>query len=222
MDKYLPHIKVLLPYLLIQPVVVTFLCIIYFFIDKKNLFHFMKQEGLVLIFISLIVYALFLMIHYKPNMKKICFHQTIWTIFACFSLSCFFNSLYHYQVEEIMIHFNIITFLSSCLVGPIIEEIVFRFVLYHLFQKEYSKNKSIFITSLLFGILHFNLKKSFFAFILGMVLNKIYVKTDNMIYPIMGHIIVNIVGYFFVSFHLGILLLAMIAFLCHYYKIISS
>lgn len=222
MDKYLPHIKVLLPYLLIQPVVVIFLCVIYFFIDKKNLLNFMNQEGLVFILISLIVYTLFLIFHYKPNFRKIHIHPMVWTIFACFSFSCFFNSLYHYQVEEVMTNFNIMTFLSSCLVGPIMEEIVFRFVLYHLFRKEYSNKKSIFLTSLLFGILHFNLKKSFFAFVLGIILNKIYVKTDNMIYPIMGHIIVNIVGYFFVSFHLGILFLAVVAFLLHYHRILSN
>lgn len=222
MDKYLPHIKVLLPYLLIQPIVVVVLCVIYFFIDKSNLLNFMNKEGLIFILLSLIIYALFLVFQYKPKIGKVNIHRLVWTIFTCFSVSSFFNSLYHLNVPEVLTNFNLITFLSTCFVGPIIEEIIFRYVIYHLFRKEYSKNKSILITSILFGVLHFNLKKGIFAFVIGFILNKIYVKTNNMIYPIIGHIIINIIGYFFVSFHIFILLLSVLAFILHYRKIMTS
>jgi len=85
----------------------------------------------------------------------------------------------------------LVIFLSSGILAPIIEELIFRFL---ICKTVYGKNikKGIVISSLLFGIAHMNLIQSTYAFILGMILAAIYVKNEyNLLIPIIMHITIN-------------------------------
>lgn len=83
-----------------------------------------------------------------------------------------------------------IVLLSVGILGPIVEELVFRYGVF----KQLSKINYLFaliISSCLFGIMHMNLVQSTYAMLLGFLFAFVYYKTNNLIYPILLHIGIN-------------------------------
>ena len=77
------------------------------------------------------------------------------------------------------------------IVGPIIEEIMFR----KLFTDRltpYGEKTAILLPSLFFALFHTNLYQFFYAFLLGMIFSYIYVKTGKLIYTCIIHIFINL------------------------------
>ncbi|TJX13768.1 CPBP family intramembrane metalloprotease [Tissierella creatinini] len=81
----------------------------------------------------------------------------------------------------------------------ICEEVMFRGTLMSAYDR-YGRVKSIIITSLLFGIFHFNLMNLAGPIFLGLVLGVLRHKTNSIIAPMIGHTINNgialTIGYF--------------------------
>lgn len=81
--------------------------------------------------------------------------------------------------------------LAIAVTGPIVEEIIFRGMILKGFLKHYSVRKSIFLSALLFGLIHMNPWQFFSAFAAGIILGWWYVKTDSIITTIFGHALNN-------------------------------
>ena len=83
-------------------------------------------------------------------------------------------------------------FILSVLIGPFVEEFLFRGVLLNKWAEGFGIKKAVILSSLLFMALHLN---SFFVpqFILGILLAIIYVKTKTLIYPLLLHSINNFI-----------------------------
>lgn len=103
-----------------------------------------------------------------------------------------------------------INILSSGIVGPIFEEILFRYVFYNRLKTKYSIKKSIIINSIVFAIIHISPIKIIYAFIIGIILNTYYEKYNNIKVPILIHIAANIIAIFLTEYNLIVLLLAII------------
>lgn len=90
----------------------------------------------------------------------------------------------------------VITIISIGLIGPIAEEFIFRGMLLHRMMKKTSMWGGILISSILFGILHADIIG---ATIFGIVTSLLYLKTGNLLIPILLHIFNNslaiILGY---------------------------
>lgn len=81
--------------------------------------------------------------------------------------------------------------LSSGILAPVIEELIFRYFIINLF-KDKSIKKAIFVSSFLFGLAHMNIIQSSYAFVLGLVLGYIYVRTEfNLSASILVHLVIN-------------------------------
>lgn len=87
------------------------------------------------------------------------------------------------------------------LLAPIFEELLFRKLLIDRTVK-YGEGISILFSGLLFGLFHGNLNQFTYAFVLGLFFGFIYVKTGNIRYTILLHMLINFMGSV-----LGILLL---------------
>lgn len=85
----------------------------------------------------------------------------------------------------------ILTFLSSAILTPIIEELIFRFGICGLAYKEANEKKAIIVSSLLFGLAHMNPIQSTYAFLLGLVLAYVFVKSKNILPSTLMHITIN-------------------------------
>ena len=85
----------------------------------------------------------------------------------------------------------IIQIISSGICGPIIEELIFRGIIYNKL-KEFNKKKfSIILTSVIFGLIHGNIINSIYAFIVSFILIKLYDKYKTLKAPILMHIFLN-------------------------------
>jgi len=83
--------------------------------------------------------------------------------------------------------------ISTVLLGPIIEELLFRGVIYNNLKLKYSIKKSMIITTILFSLSHFTLIQIIYTLIFGMFLNKVYEKYQNIKYVIILHMVSNLV-----------------------------
>lgn len=77
-------------------------------------------------------------------------------------------------------------------VAPIAEEMLFRGVILDGLLTNYSIKKSIIISSLLFGIFHFNVVQGVNAFFGGLLIGFMYIYTKSLIWSIITHTMINI------------------------------
>lgn len=85
--------------------------------------------------------------------------------------------------------------LQVCVLAPVIEEILMRgFVLGEL-RKSYGVFVALFISSLLFALLHFNMVQTFSAFVCGVVLGLLFLKTDSILCCILAHCGYNLLSF---------------------------
>ena len=76
------------------------------------------------------------------------------------------------------------------IIGPILEELVFRkFIIDRI--RPYGEFLAVLFSALTFGMFHGNFYQLFYAFAIGFVLAFIYVRTKNIIYPVILHIAFN-------------------------------
>lgn len=85
-----------------------------------------------------------------------------------------------------------ITLLSTGILGPIIEELMFRGIIYNELKSKYSNMKSILITTIFFAIIHINIIQILYALIIGFILIFVYEKYNNVKAPIILHMASNI------------------------------
>ena len=81
----------------------------------------------------------------------------------------------------------------AVIIGPIVEELIFRKLLMDKLGM-YGDRIAIIVSAVAFGIFHGNLYQLFYATMLGALLAYIYHKTSNIWYPIVMHMLINFFG----------------------------
>lgn len=85
--------------------------------------------------------------------------------------------------------------LQVCVIAPIIEEILMRgFVLGGL-KNTYGIPAALLLSSALFALLHFNMVQTLSAFVCGILLGLLYLKTDSIFCCIVAHCGYNFISY---------------------------
>lgn len=87
----------------------------------------------------------------------------------------------------------IITVVFMVILAPILEELVFRKVLCDKLLP-LGEGYAILISAAIFGLFHGNLYQFPYAFTVGLVLGLIYVKTGKLIYTVIYHSAINLLG----------------------------
>lgn len=85
------------------------------------------------------------------------------------------------------------TALLVVIFAPIIEELIFRKLLYQLVAP-FGAKTYIFTSAMIFGLFHMNLSQSLYAFWLGLIFAGLFYKTGNILYPILLHMVINFTG----------------------------
>lgn len=104
----------------------------------------------------------------------------------------------------------IVSVISTGIIGPIYEEILFRYILYNRLKNKYSIKKSILITTIIFSLIHLSPIKIIYAFILGLIINISYERYKSILAPILIHISANTIVIFLYEYNTYILLLSII------------
>ena len=86
----------------------------------------------------------------------------------------------------------IVQLLVLGILTPILEEVLFRGIIYKRLKTYYEVTIAAYIASIIFGIAHFNLIQGLYAFIMGIVLIYLYEKTGSLITAICAHCTANI------------------------------
>ena len=82
------------------------------------------------------------------------------------------------------------TILVSVIIGPVMEELMFRkFLIDRL--RIFGEKKIMVLSALMFALFHTNVYQFFYAFLLGLVLAYIYLRTGRIRYTILFHMLIN-------------------------------
>lgn len=91
---------------------------------------------------------------------------------------------------------NLLMYFYACLLGPVLEELLYRGVLLQSMRK-YNEKFAIFLSAAIFGLMHENYQQFILGFLVGIPLAVVTIKSGSLIPAIFTHIIVNTSGIFF-------------------------
>lgn len=215
------HIKNILKYS--KEIVVTYifsylliiiLCIIYTLLGYQDLIKFINTTC---IYISLIYYILTIIYLYRKNYMKeqsLPIKKYFPLISLGISLAILMNMIIFLMNSSQIVENNIspiIMVISSGVLGPILEEVLFRYLLYNRLKKVYSTKKAHFINISIFALIHLSPIKIIYAFILGSILTRVYEKNQNILAPILIHIAANSIVLLLSEYNIYILILSIIS-----------
>lgn len=86
---------------------------------------------------------------------------------------------------------NIWFLLLPAIIGPIIEELVFRKVVFSSLRKRMGIHVSAVVAALIFAVVHMDLEHTLIYFVMGLIFTFLYVKTNRIIVPIIAHMSMN-------------------------------
>ena len=116
-----------------------------------------------------------------------------------YSMPTLNDGLYEYLEEYLLNTSYIFIFISTCIIAPIFEEILYRGVLLNGLLKKYNYKKAIIYSALIFGIAHMNLPQGVNAFFLGVIIGLAYYYTRSiyicMVMHFVNNFLVNFVVY---------------------------
>lgn len=87
----------------------------------------------------------------------------------------------------------LLNLLIISIIGPVFEEIFFRKLLIDRSIK-YGAKVSIILSAVIFALFHGNLNQFFYTLLMGGFFAYVYIKTGKIIYPIILHSIINLMG----------------------------
>ncbi|MCB2357319.1 CPBP family intramembrane glutamic endopeptidase [Clostridium estertheticum] len=88
----------------------------------------------------------------------------------------------------------IIMILSSAVIAPIYEEVIFRGILLKGMANKINSNLALIISALIFALLHMNIPQGINAFLLGLIIGAIYLSSNSIYLCIFAHFINNSVA----------------------------
>lgn len=77
---------------------------------------------------------------------------------------------------------------------PVMEELIFRGLIYKRFRENASAMRSIIYSALLFGLYHGNMVQFIYGVLAGVLLAYLYEKFGSLKAPVLAHIVINIVS----------------------------
>ncbi len=83
------------------------------------------------------------------------------------------------------------------LISPLLEELIFRWLLKERIGRVFSQNMTIVLTAAFFGFYHGNILQGIYAFIMGLVMGHLVYKEEALIAPLLFHMSAN--AFIFIS-----------------------
>lgn len=168
--------------------------------DKLN--NYINSKSLLIILITLIIFLPLLYKVFKKYKEKNTFKlkEIIIPIILGITISLsyniiifYLNNIFHftnnYQVSSIPI---IVQIVCSGICGPILEELLFRGIVYNKLKTFNKKKTAIILTSVIFALFHTDIVNMIYAFIVSFVLIDVYKKYKTLKAPIITHMFLNI------------------------------
>ena len=191
----------------ITTIIFTIFCL---YINNTTLDNLAYVEKYIVMGMTLAIIPLTIYLYKKNYVKET--KQTNKLLFLMIplgiSISLIYNMLtINFREEKTLIEMPLILLIIySSILGPIFEEILFRYVSLKKAKEVYQEKMAIILITFVFAILHSNIITIAYAFILGLVLSIIYKRSKNIIYPILIHISANFTSIFIKGYNIYLLL----------------
>ena len=194
--------------------VIQFLLIVimaYFYIQGGNAIDefnsFLLDKQLLIVVILGLIFIPLLLIDYKKNyynseVKKI--NIPILLIIAVllslvYNVFAYYVNNFTFQTSLFDSNGNILyVLLATGLIGPVIEELMCKGIIYNELKKRITSMAAILITTLFFALTHFNIFQIIYALALGFIFIFVYEKYKDIKAPIILHMTSNITTTLFV------------------------
>lgn len=99
------------------------------------------------------------------------------------------------EMLESLIKSPLTSMIQVCVLAPIIEEILMRGVVLGGLKSSYGTVTALLISATLFALLHFNMVQTLSAFVCGIVLGLLYIKTNSVFCCMIAHSGYNLISY---------------------------
>lgn len=159
---------------------------------------YMKSHMIYVVLVNALIFIPIMMhqyYKYKPKRKK---QKSSFSIFWIFSPIAF-SLLFHIPLIGMGVRYTVtsipyfwILILSEGIIGPMLEEYLFRGVVYHKLKELYVTKNAMIYCTILFAVFHGNLLQIIFALLLGSILILLYERYQDIKIPILFHSIVNL------------------------------
>ncbi len=94
-----------------------------------------------------------------------------------------------------LIQKNVASFMTVAIMAPIMEELLFRKIIFEGYQNNYSLKKAIFMSAFMFALFHLNPWQGIGAFVAGVYLAYIFYKTGDIVLCMFVHFVNNGLGF---------------------------
>lgn len=181
--------------LLLNPILLFIIASVYATYNVDNLTNFINNYGGIILILTNIIYIIYIIKKYRIKVNKYNLIDNYPKIYLFISIPLFLNSLILLINNQKIPTINIyIALFGSVIIGPILEELVFRYLIYNNLNKFNKKNTSIILSSLIFALVHNGFINIVYAFIIGTILTIIYSKNKNIKEVIILHMVANLMS----------------------------
>lgn len=192
--------------------VMLFACVFSIGVDKSVLW------GSILLVSFEIIYIIWKIISIRRKGNTINFDIFKLNYFPYILIGIGINILYNMVIFilgkefDVTVNFPIIiTIVCSGVIGPIFEELLFKYDLIERLEG-FNSNKFVILllSSIIFGVIHINIVSIVYGFIVGIISSYFYLKDKDFAKPLIMHIAGNICAIFLTGYNFIILLLGII------------
>ena len=178
--------------LLLNPILLFIIASVYATYNIDNLTNFINNYGGIILILTNITYIIYIIKKHRIKVNKYNLIDNYPKIYLFISIPLFLNSLILLINNQKIPTINIyIALFGSVIIGPILEELVFRYLIYNNLNKFNKKNTSIILSSIIFALVHNGFINIVYAFIIGTILTIIYSKNKNIKEVIILHMVAN-------------------------------
>ena len=181
--------------LLLNPILLFIIAPVYATYNIDNLTNFINNYGGIILILTNITYIIYIIKKHRIKVNKYNLIDNYPKIYLFISIPLFLNSLILLINNQKIPTINIyIALFGSVIIGPILEELVFRYLIYNNLNKFNNKNTSIILSSIIFALVHNGFINIVYAFIIGTILTIIYSKNKNIKEVIILHMVANLMS----------------------------
>ena len=208
---------ILIPYMLYL-IITLLVAFIYMFFTKNNKPNAILIQGIANVFIFIVLLPLYLIFikKYQIKIESLNLKKIIYILPLAFSICLIGNILVDYipretenrvtaYVYELAEEYNLLlSLIMVSFVIPIIEELLFRGFFYETIKMLSNDIFAIIFTCVTFAIAHLDLRQSIYALFAGVFLSYTKYKFKGLIYPILLHLLMNMITLVFVPSVIGL------------------
>lgn len=218
LKKLIKAMKDIIVVMVIQYSLIFGIGILYMILNGEDLMSFYINEGYIILTFIYAILVMTLLNRYREKEKSLPLKDYYGAVLFGMSLACFLNMLIFKlgQSNEVVEVNKTLLFISSGILGPIMEELLFRKKLLTELLMFNNKYVSILLSSFIFSFLHNGMITMLYAFILGIAFGIIYIKYKNVKLTIFMHMAANIIVIYLTRYNTLILILSIIGLLISY------